>query len=373
MPTELQLRPSSEPLTESGEELFFSDAQKVRINIDPALPRNPLIIGRLHQYLRERFQTVVMRNQRCLVLAKVNSHGFDHMDAVANGVWTIGHALGIEYQDVAAATVAARFHDIGYDFPHDATSEEIAKMGKEKHAAHARNGAQMFVRALEDAPAGVLPRWWKPSHTDIAHDAILLHSTQSDDTGTRTNPKHRAVALLPLIADKLDNAERRVFSSHIEAIRSTLGFTTNYLRYQVNDIMTLTPKPEAIRRHRKSVDEAFEGVAAAHPTFGHQIAPYAITHQHIELDKSTGAMQVRYTVHPGRVSDLMQISYEPEIFMEHFDEALTRTMRKAADAIKAVADLVPGVRAYEHESPLTVHFEFDNGSMVTRQYAGTAA
>jgi hypothetical protein len=342
------------------------------IHLTPSLPRHPVLVGPAQRWLRAKFAATVRRNDECLQGAWINRHPYVHMDTVASGVYQLGTQLRIDGRAVLAATFATRFHDVGYRFP---PGVDPALLGKAAHARHADLGADMFVAGMKEVEREVgLPDWWEPRHTDLGAMAIRFHSNHSSHASLSGHPLAEdpaipPLALLPRLIDKLDNTAARVYATHIEAYRAVLYQDIDVVRKHTRtEILARLSSPDRFVQGGDP-QEIFEKLRAFAPSFVHQIVPYNITDQRLQLDESDGVLDVTYTVHPSNLGAQLGIDYTPEHFMGHFDEAYERSMRNAAAVVRAIRTRILGLPDRPQDVHMRVHLDMENGQRVTRGYA----
>ncbi len=311
-----------------------------------------------YQQLRSIFKARVKQNEEGLGYAYVNRHDVPHMDRVANGVLHLGNALGYDREEVQAATLTSRIHDVGYSFPKDAPVANLQMLGKEIHADHAPRGAELVMNEIEkivktDSAVRKELQHWTDHHRTIAHNAIALHS---NDVGTDDSaPK---VALFTRLIDKLDNTNDRVRSTHVEAFRIAPFRSIQHIQQMVRKGEKHLLSEDAVRfgkRHGKELSEVRDHLHAVDPFYYHRLVPYAIQNQQLYVNPQTAEMVMDYDVYTSVVEELLGVpSYTPHDHLQDFKLAYGKSMMNAAH----VVGILQGDRAAS-SSRLTVRMNYE--------------
>jgi hypothetical protein len=347
------------------------------VRLDPFVLHDVQFLrGDAFKKLHTVFQPRIAHNNASLRKAWINGHDGPHMDRVAAGTFELAKRVRgdqrLDWQDIEAVTLATRLHDVGYHFPKD---QDPALLGKEAHERHAPLGADLVADKLEEMrQKGELPAWWKKRHTRLAHMAILYHSNQSptdSDVELTEDPSIPPLTLFPRLIDKLDNTEARVAEVHLDALALAARYSINHLRFHVRHRANLLLKSfdEEQKPHHKTPEEVFASIAAIHPTYVHQLVPYAITNQQLHLEPD-GTMSVRYFADTSRVSEKLGIDYTNEQFNKHFEVAYTKSMSNAAEVVRATRTRILGLPDLPEEAELLrVNVAFKSGDEAEHKYA----
>lgn len=346
----------------------------VEIPLMTQLPNLPVIQGETHRELRRVFKRRVSHNEKGLDLAYVNRHDAPHMDRVASGVFHLGNRLGFAPKDVQAATLATRFHDVGYEFPEGADPGELEKLGKDIHAKHAPAGANLVLDALamlrRRSPAVSRElKDWDDETMQIAHQSIALHSNSvgTDDTAP-------PLALLSRLVDKIDNTESRVRSSHVEAFRIAPFRSVQHIQQLVRAGQKRVLSEDSVnvqKRHGLTQDEVRDHLHAVDPYYFHRLAPLAIQDQRLFLNPETVAMRMEYQVYPSVVSDALGVEYTEKDHLTDFKAAYTRSMQNAAEVIQTLQRALSRSTEVSGEPLLTVSMNYDDGRRHVLAYNGS--
>lgn len=358
--------------------LFFDEFAEsgayLEVPISTQLPSIDLINGHTHRALRKHFKQRVWHNEAGLSLAFVNKHDASHMDRVATGVFHLGTLLGLDPNDVATATLATRFHDVGYEFPEGADLAVIERMGKDLHSAHASRGATLVVDHIRhliatDTSVAQELEGWNDNSFHIAQHAIQLHS---NDVGT--DDSAASISLLPRLIDKLDNRSSRVRTEHLDAFRTATFRTVGHIQQQVEKGIRRTLSSQVIpssKRHRLSMDSVRQRLEATDQYYFHRLVPAAIEDQHLFLNPNDYTMLMQYRVYPTHVSSVLGAEYTNEDHLYDFRRAYSKSMVNAAGVIRSIRSNLLDEGATINQPLLDVHLIYEDGRQITLHYSST--
>lgn len=344
----------------------------VAIGVHKFLPDIKFLQGGVYQGLRKHFKSLVHQNDKDLKRAFINKHSWPHMDTVANGVYQLGVRMdGISFRDLMAATLATRFHDIGYNFPLGVDPELCSK---EQHGQHAQYGADRFVDAINSMRknqqfAEDLEEW-TDHHTQIAHDAIRMHSNGSSAAGRRIRRKDQNLVLLPRLIDKLDNSSDRVYEEHVRLFSYVPHKTLRHIHQCVRQRARWMLEESSQQRHGHSKEETLSKLASYEHGFPHRLVPYAIASQRMVLLPNTGQIEVQYAAYPSQVENLLGIPYSPEDHAGHFDAAYEKSMQNAAAVVALIRGQLFGDAVRTDTPPLRVSLIYPETTVV-KEYEAT--
>lgn len=345
---------------------------QVPVEMNSFLPDINFLRGGVYVALRKRFKDRVHRNDRDLQQAFINRHSWPHMDTVANGVYQLGVRMdGVAFRDLMAVTLATRFHDIGYDFQPGINPELLTK---EQHCQHAQNGADLFVDAVNDLRstpvfAAELAEW-TDHHSQLAHDAIRLHSNGST-TGEQqlSRRKNRGLTLLPRLVDKLDNSADRISEAHLRLFSYVPHKTLRHIHSCVRQGARWALSEPTQFRHGSCKEDTLEKLEVFEYGFAHRLVPYAITSQRMVLLPGTGQVEMQYAAHPTQVENLLGISYLPSDHSAHFDLAYQKSMQNAAAVVAAIRLQLFGPNVNSDTPPLRVSLMYPE-TVIVKEYDG---
>lgn len=363
-------RRTDRPLFFDQNEGEWDLSHHLEIPLTTALPNVSVVQGMTHRTLRHLFKSRIRDNEAGLSLAYVNRHDVPHMDRVANGTYHMGTYLGYSQVDVRAATLAARFHDVGYEFPENADPSELEVLGKELHANHAAAGAELVTEALMELHTNPGIRaelqGWTDETFQIAHESIRLHS---NDVGT--DEESHPVTLLPRFIDKLDNSSERVRPGHIEDFRLGLGRSIQHIQHKVRSRSRHTLSDESLTarssRYKMDIQEARQHMAAVDPYYFHRIAPLAISSQRLFLNPQEVSAIVEYHAYPSVVSDALKVPYTKEDHAHDFLLAYDKSMLNAARVMHLLRENQPTSNNPD-AMLLTVRIMYEDGKQRTINY-----
>lgn len=363
--------------TRTDRPLFFAEngtdwdySQHVEIPLSTELPTIAPIQGHTHGVLRSLFKKRIRQNEHGLSLAFVNRHDASHMDRVANGTFHAGIQLGMPMREVQAATLAARFHDVGYEFPNNAELADIERLGKDLHTQHAPTGADLVTDALKsfrraDAAVRAELQNWTDETFQIAHEAIRLHS---NDVGTDDNAN--PVTLLPRFIDKIDNTNMRVRPEHLEAFHTAAFRTVQHIQQRVERgcrrVLTSEVIPNG-KRHGLSLTDVRDRLKAVDPYYFHRVVPAAITDQRLFLNPANTSAVLEYRVYPSIVGDALRVDYGNKDHLEDFFKAYDRSMLNAANVLRILRKH-RGAPASADDTLLTVRLIYEDGKQSVLNY-----
>jgi hypothetical protein len=324
--------------------------------------------------LRTQFTPLVDHIHNNLEKSQINAHHFDHQDRVAHGTFQMGQMLDLNPQDVAAVTLATRFHDIGYIFKKGIDPRTLSKRNSPELRNHPRQGAEIFLETLRnEMRRNVMMKfelaWWTDRHSELAFDAIRHHSNGSD---YEPEDVHIA-AKLPRLFDKADNDRRRNFSSHIEEVRQAATLRPEDAasiagRYEHANVLASDYMNQFDRVQYKTASDVFAALQAFDQGFAHRLAPYAAEGQRIIWDPNRGEMVFEYDVDLQKLSMLLGVPMEPGHHVHLFEKAYgNSSMPIAAEVVQSIRRHI-GLPVAAAEPGVTVRFNFDHDHTIERSY-----
>lgn len=157
----------------------------------------------LRKQFRKRQRIIDKEMQKC----HVNNHDEAHQMRVAALSAALARAFGVEPKFIHAASLAASFHDIGYE---PQKGRERAHVQKQDFDDHAARGAEIFDAVFDDPQF----RWyfdkWSTDMKRVACDAILYHNGAAREIFRRHQTNVHPAAQCVRVADKWDNVKDRV-------------------------------------------------------------------------------------------------------------------------------------------------------------------